>query len=287
MSSKNILNTLLILTLSVVFFLPTTAYAVNACLNPGQPCVLGGTNNLCNPNTECAPDSIVRPKSLPADNLSCALSAPAFRGGNFGMCIYGFATRESANNYRSISECERKSSFVGNTTFCLPLIDRPQEIDLSILPDSFFNFDPIRGWYTCYSLQGIDNSIYQLGTRIVDKRDGSQICHVSAWLGNNTTACDANDLCNTALGTISTNIDGVKNFFGDILKFLIGISGGLALMLYLYAIFITTTSGADQKKLGLASEIFNSVTAGLLFMIFSIVLLKIIGVDILSIPGLK
>lgn len=87
----------------------------------------------------------------------------------------------------------------------------------------------------------------------------------------------------TALGCISTTPSG---FIEWLLKNIIGIAGGIAFLLILYGGFQVLTSGGDPEKLNNGKDIIVSAIAGLLMIIFSVLLLKIIGVDILQIPGL-
>lgn len=279
----------LILLISSLFVTPQVhaqaAPAAPACKNVGQPCT--PADIICNSAlTECAPDSIVRPKTLPTDDVTCTLSAPAFSGGNFMLCVNGFASRDTARNYTSITYCERKASTLGNTTFC-GAGDGPWTVNFGAFPDDWYDFDPRSGWYTCFGIQGVDPNVRALGTNIIDTRDGSQVCRVDTFFGSENQACDANGLCNTALGTISNRIDGVKNFLSDSMEILLGLSGALALCLLVYAMYLLTTSHGDQKNISAGKDIIEGVIAGLLFMIFSIILLKIIGINILAIPGLQ
>lgn len=46
------------------------------------------------------------------------------------------------------------------------------------------------------------------------------------------------------------------------------------------------TSQGDHEKVKEAREILTSAIIGLLFLIFSLVILEVIGVDLLHIPGL-
>ncbi len=54
-----------------------------------------------------------------------------------------------------------------------------------------------------------------------------------------------------------------------------------------YAGFIMITSSGNPEKLTHGREIFASAIAGLILIIFSAIILKIIGVDILKIPGFQ
>lgn len=86
----------------------------------------------------------------------------------------------------------------------------------------------------------------------------------------------------TALGCIETD---PKEFVKDFLTIAIGIAGGIALLLMVYGAFLISISTGDPKKAEEGKEMITGTIAGLLFIIFSVFLLKLIGVDILDIPG--
>lgn len=86
----------------------------------------------------------------------------------------------------------------------------------------------------------------------------------------------------TPLGCVKTNPAGLVSF---ILKFLLYISGGIAVLLIMFGGYNMMTSQGNPEKLQGAQETITSAVVGLLFIIFSLVLLEIIGVDILRIPG--
>ncbi len=86
----------------------------------------------------------------------------------------------------------------------------------------------------------------------------------------------------TALGCLPTSPTGFIEWF---LKSVIGIAGGIAFLLILYGGFQVLTSGGDPEKLNNGKDIIVSAIAGVLMIVFSVILLKIIGVDILQIPG--
>jgi len=88
----------------------------------------------------------------------------------------------------------------------------------------------------------------------------------------------------TALGCIK--IQTGNDLVSTILTLAIGIGGGLALALILYGVFIVTTSAGMPDKLKAGSEIITSAIIGLLFILLSIFLFKLIGYNILGIPGL-
>jgi len=62
----------------------------------------------------------------------------------------------------------------------------------------------------------------------------------------------------------------------------LGIGGGLAFLTLLYAGFLFATSTGDPKKLDEAKGIFISAISGILFLVFSVFLLRFIGVSVLG-----
>lgn len=87
----------------------------------------------------------------------------------------------------------------------------------------------------------------------------------------------------SAIGCI--NVTDFSSFAGWLLSWGIGIAGGISLLLILYSTFLITTSSGDPKKLQAGQEQLTSAVTGLLLVIFSIFILKVVGVDIFKIPG--
>lgn len=86
----------------------------------------------------------------------------------------------------------------------------------------------------------------------------------------------------TAIGEISTDPVGfVKSLFGIILS----LSGGVALLLIILSGYKLMLSQGNPEKAQEAKETLTAAIVGLLFIIFSLVILQVIGVDILRIPG--
>lgn len=67
----------------------------------------------------------------------------------------------------------------------------------------------------------------------------------------------------------------------------LGIAGGVAFLYFLYGAFMILTSSGNAETIEEAKQIITSALAGLLLIIFSIFILKVIGVDILQLPGFK
>jgi len=85
----------------------------------------------------------------------------------------------------------------------------------------------------------------------------------------------------TAIGCIPTGSS--QEFAGFVLRWAIGIGGGIAFLLLLYGAIQVMTSSGDPKRLQAGQELITATISGLLFIIFSVFLLRIIGVNILGI----
>lgn len=109
------------------------------------------------------------------------------------------------------------------------------------------------------------------------------VCKPPTNSGPNTTAggipCDNGTGIQTAIGCINSEPTALVR---SILKFAVGIGGGIAFLLMIIGAFQMITSAGSAEALKAGQERFYSAIIGLLFVIFSILLLKIIGVDILG-----
>jgi len=87
----------------------------------------------------------------------------------------------------------------------------------------------------------------------------------------------------TALGEIDTSTAGlVKSIFGIIL----GLSGGIALLLIIYSGYQLMASQGNPEKLQAVKDQLIAAIIGLVFIIFSFVILQVIGIDILNLDKL-
>lgn len=113
--------------------------------------------------------------------------------------------------------------------------------------------------------------------------------------GNQTGGCTGNN-CTSAAGESCLNGAGIRTAIGCIptepstliqsfLKVAISAGGGIALLLMIYGTFQMITSAGNPDGVKKGHEQITSAVIGLLFIIFAVMLLKIIGVDILQIPG--
>lgn len=92
------------------------------------------------------------------------------------------------------------------------------------------------------------------------------------------------NVCDTAFGEFLTSPgDFVKQIFGIVLS----LAGGVSVILIILSGYRLISSGGNPEKLTAAKDQLVSAIIGLLFIIFSLSILQIIGVDILHIPGLS
>lgn len=87
----------------------------------------------------------------------------------------------------------------------------------------------------------------------------------------------------TALGCIPT--ENLTEFVKWFLRWAIGIGGGIAFLLILWSGFQIMTSSGNPDKLKAGQEQLTATISGLLFLLFSVFLLRLIGLDILQLPG--
>ena len=87
---------------------------------------------------------------------------------------------------------------------------------------------------------------------------------------------------NTDLGEI--NPDPLQ-VVSTVLRYLIGISGGLFLLVFIRAGYRMVSSQGNPEAIKEARESITSAIVGFLFLLFSFVILEVIGVDLFQLPG--
>jgi len=95
--------------------------------------------------------------------------------------------------------------------------------------------------------------------------------------------CPGENSIDTAIGCIP--IGNTNEFIGFILRWAIGIGGGIAFLLIVFAGLQIMTSAGNPERLQAGRELLTSAIAGLILLVFSVFILRIIGVDILKLPG--
>ena len=97
-----------------------------------------------------------------------------------------------------------------------------------------------------------------------------------------TGSTDENPQIYTALGCIPTSTSG---FTASLLAFLAGTAGAIALVIMLIGTIQIMTGGDNPEAVKKGKELFTGAITGLLFIIFSVTLLKIVAGDIIQLPG--
>lgn len=87
----------------------------------------------------------------------------------------------------------------------------------------------------------------------------------------------------TSIGCVNNDLN---SFIGEtVFGFGIGLAGGFSLLCIIYAAFMMQSSQGNPEKLKKAQEMITSCIMGLMLIIFSVFILRLIGVNILKIPG--
>lgn len=87
---------------------------------------------------------------------------------------------------------------------------------------------------------------------------------------------------NTALGCIPYTADG---FAPALLGFLAGIVGAISLIVMLVATVQIMTAGGNPEAVQKGKELFTGAVMGLIFIVFSVGLLRLVAGDIIQLPG--
>jgi len=86
----------------------------------------------------------------------------------------------------------------------------------------------------------------------------------------------------TAIGCIKRE---PQNIVASLIQVGLTMGGGIALLMILAAGFLISTSQGDPKKVSDAKELITAAITGLLFIIFSVVMLQFIGFSVFKLPG--
>lgn len=97
--------------------------------------------------------------------------------------------------------------------------------------------------------------------------------------GENPCGAPGGD-CDTAIGSISSN--GV-DFISKVLEISLGIAGAIALILMVIGSIRVLASSGDQQRLNGGREMIIAAVAGLLFIVFSILILQFIDAKLINV----
>ncbi len=100
----------------------------------------------------------------------------------------------------------------------------------------------------------------------------------TAFTDKGVNECDEID---TAIGPIKTTPEG---FIASLFSFVLVLAAFGGVIVIIYSGYLLMISRGDKEKISAARETITSAILGLLFIVFSIVIIEIIGVDILRLP---
>lgn len=157
----------------------------------------------------------------------------------------------------------------------------------------YLGFVPIRGGYLCPKVSFKTNEENFCGNQCAEKTDAYADQNITAGfeLCSQVNEDDARSECQechrkegiwTAVGCIPIKADSIIR---TIITLGLGIGGGITLLLILAGAFQLSVSSGDAQKVQDAREQITSAIIGLLFIIFSITILRFIGVQFLQLPG--
>lgn len=103
-------------------------------------------------------------------------------------------------------------------------------------------------------------------------------------IGANPCTTGPTGKCETALGDLPINIKGLAD---KILQIGIGLAGGIALILIVIGAIRVLISGGSEQALNGGREMIIAAVAGLIFLVFTTLILEFIGLNILGgVPGI-
>lgn len=88
----------------------------------------------------------------------------------------------------------------------------------------------------------------------------------------------------TSADTTSALPKNVRNVVDFLVTFGIGIAGGVAFLMLVYGSLKLVFSAGDPKAVGQGREVITAAIIGLLVIVFSVFLLRLIGISILGLP---
>lgn len=235
----------LFIVIAMLFLLQQRSFAQDIIPNLPQPGVTCGNPNTTGDSQKCCKSPITTPGAV---NLGNPLldAAYAVMRPLIEKNTNAIIERQKTVSVKACVEGLPSTPGDVNNDACICLIDRPQE------PISAFD----------ESCGNIKSKTEQDQCKSCSNRDGG------VW---------------TALGCFNGNLSDFVT--KNIMQTGVGIAGGISLLCIMFAAFQMQTSGGNAEKIKKAQELLTNCITGLMVIIFSILILKIIGVDILRLPG--
>ncbi len=145
--------------------------------------------------------------------------------------------------------------------------------------------DHVATWFI-YAKCGADDKVENLDSKQIQVFDPKENLPENVPKGSTV---NGGGYCNPTETSIDTAIGCIPTepipFIQAVLKLSLAAGGGVALLLMIFAAIQMITSQGSPDQLKRANGQFTNAVIGLLFIIFAVLLLQIIGVDILQIPG--
>lgn len=211
---------------------------------------------------------------LPTVTLTPATASP---GTNLTISFSGWRWPNTNTNDRNQYEFKWNARGVDGGSISSPKIHGDNVVNL-ITDGSSFQIPALSlGNYTL-SVQRDDTDKTFIVFEIKVTTSGITVTGASGFGQPGKNPCQG-DKCQTAIGTLPTNLSDLT---GRILAIAIGLAGGIALIIMVVGAIKVLTSSGDQQKTAGGRDMIVAAVAGLLFLIFSALILRFIGSDILG-----
>lgn len=160
----------------------------------------------------------------------------------------------------------------------------------------FYLISPSAIWAqgTCTAKKNVAAQTCELDTNNCQTHYTPQVIEKEGSIGTVACSCQCvpdpnnpppqpSDACiETAIGPVC-GLDNPANFVSWFLKFALGLAGGIAFILIILGGFQILMSSGEPEKIKAGQELITSAIAGLLLIVFSVFILRIIGVEVLKI----
>lgn len=255
---------ILTLIIFVLFFAPMIAYGQNIADNvPGLTCGIAadatGKDKCCNfPKVvNCEGNQIVSNIANFATKLAAIIPGTGFLSDIF-------------NN--SLDQCKKMQAYIDN----------------NVNPEACMSGNPTIGGQVTTDFSNPSCKCTDLN---ISNPNLAMIEMCSKYLPYSSSVSELKNCLNcangngmwTGMGCLSLDINTLITNF--VLSTGIGLGGGFSLLCIIYAAFMMQSSQGNPEKLKKAQEMITSCIMGLMLIIFSVFIMKLIGVNILRIPG--
>lgn len=175
--------------------------------------------------------------------------------------------------------------------FFTPMYDKAKEdctkiqdfTDSNLNPDACISGESSTNDFSSPSCKCVDTKATNPNQAMIDMCSKYFTSSINVNELKNCFNCASNNGMWTGMGCLPLDINTLITSF--VLTTGIGIGGGFALLCIIYAAFMMQSSQGNPEKLKKAQEMITSCIMGLMLIIFSVFIMKIIGVNILRIPG--